>query len=247
MKSSDINDYVPKILAVIPARGGSKRLPRKNILTLANKPLLAYSIIAAKQCSLITETVVTSDDEEICELAKKMGVDVINRPIELATDTVSNEYVVEHALKLFIENNYFPDYVVLLQPTSPLRTAKHLQECLQNFLSSEMKSVMSVCPVEHHPGKCMRIIGREVKPYTSPEDVEKRTQELETVYRQNGAIYALKTKDFLKQLKFYQLPCLPYVMQSEDSVDVDSKVDLLLCELLLASRTINPMDMEYVS
>ncbi|WED41908.1 cytidylyltransferase domain-containing protein [Legionella cardiaca] len=242
-----INISESKVLAIIPARGGSKRLPRKNILPLANRPLLAYSIDAAKQCSLITDIIVTSEDEEICELARKMGVEVICRPSELASDTISNEYVVEHALKTFIKNKYFPDYVVLLQPTSPLRTATHLQECLQSFLSSTMRSVVSVCPVEHHPGKCMKMIDGEIKPYSKLEDVEKRTQELEKVYRQNGAIYALKTRDFLEQLKFYQSPCLPYVMEIEDSIDIDSKLDLLFCECLLSSKNKNQMDIEYVS
>lgn len=248
MKSS-VNDKIsnPKILAIIPARGGSKRLPRKNILPLAKIPLLAHSIIAATNCSLITDSIVTSEDPDICQLAKEMGVQVIHRPDELAGDTVSNEYVVEHAIKVFTQDNYFPDYIVLLQPTSPLRTSAHLHQCLQNFLSSGMKSVMSICQAEHHPGKYIQVVQGEVEPYTKLEDVEKRTQELEVVYRQNGAIYALRTTDFLSALKFYQPPCLPYVMNLEDSVDIDSKLDLLFCEFLLTSQNKNYMDREHVS
>ncbi|HAU1322139.1 TPA: acylneuraminate cytidylyltransferase family protein [Legionella pneumophila] len=226
----------PSILAIIPARGGSKRLPRKNILNLRGKPLLVHTILAARHCDLITDVVVSTEDDLICEIALDAGVSVINRPLELAGDKVSNEFVVKHVIETFSETNYFPDYIVLLQPTSPLRTDFHLQQCLAQFLASEMKSVMSVCKVEHHPGKCVRIKDNEVLPFTCIEDVERRTQDLEEVYRQNGAIYALKTTDFLEQLKFYQTPCLPYVMSMEDSIDVDNKLDLQFCEFLLTEK-----------
>lgn len=224
------------ILAVIPARGGSKRLPRKNILNLNGKPLLEYSLTAALNCDLITDVVVTSEDMEICNIASNTGAMVIKRPMELAGDTVSNEYVIKHAIDVFSAGNYVPEFVVLLQPTSPLRTARHLQECMQQFLHSGMKSVISVCKVEHHPGKYMRINQNKAEPYTSLEDVEKRTQDLEEVYRQNGAIYALRTADFLNELKFYQSPCFPYVMNTEESIDIDSKMDLQFCEFLLSNN-----------
>lgn len=222
------------ILAVIPARGGSKRLPRKNILNLRNKPLVEYSIRAALDCNLINDVVVSSEDPEICSIAAKTGTMIIKRPLELAGDTISNEHVIKHAIEVFSADNYFPEYVVLLQPTSPLRTASHLEQCLQQFLNSGMKSVMSVCKVEHHPGKFIRINQNHVQPYTSLEDVERRTQDLEEVFRQNGAIYALKTSDFLNELKFYQSPCFPFVMKADDSIDVDSKLDLQFCEFLLS-------------
>ncbi|RUR20234.1 acylneuraminate cytidylyltransferase family protein [Legionella sp. km535] len=234
------------ILAVIPARGGSKRLPRKNILKLRNKPLVEYSIDAALHCDLISDVVVTSEDPEICSIASKTGAMVIHRPLELAGDTVSNEHVIKHAIEVFSADNYFPEYVVLLQPTSPLRTSVHLKQCLNQFLNSGMKSVMSVCKVEHHPGKCIRINQSKAEPYTSLEDVEKRTQDLEEVYRQNGAIYALKTADFLDELKFYQNPCFPYVMNADDSIDVDSRLDLQFCEFLLSINTMTRVN-EHVS
>ncbi|KGP63645.1 hypothetical protein EP47_03210 [Legionella norrlandica] len=226
----------PNILAIIPARGGSKRLPRKNILNLRGKPLLVHTINAASHCDLITDVVVSTEDNLISGVAHSVGAKVINRPVELAGDTVSNEYVVKHVIEMFSETNYFPDYIVLLQPTSPLRTSFHLKQCLEQFLASKMKSAMSVCQVEHHPGKCIRIKDKEALPYTCLDDVERRTQDLEEVYRQNGAIYALKTTDFLEQLKFYQSPCLPYVMSIEDSIDVDTKLDLQFCEFLLSQK-----------
>lgn len=233
---SKVNDK--SILAVIPARGGSKRLPRKNILNLTGKPLLEYSISAALNCDLITDVVVTSEDTQICEVAADAGAMVINRPMELAGDTISNEHVIKHAIEVFSTMNYFPEYIVLLQPTSPLRTSAHLHQCIEQFLNSGMKSVMSVCKVEHHPGKFIRIKQNQAEPYTCLEDVEKRTQDLEEVYRQNGAIYALKTTDFLNELKFYQSPCFPYVMNAEDSIDIDSKFDLQFCEFLLSYNNI---------
>ncbi len=234
------------ILAVIPARGGSKRLPRKNILNLRNIPLVVYSIRAALDCDLISDVVVTSEDPEICSIASKTGALIIKRPAELAGDTISNEHVIKHAIDVFSTDNYFPEYVVLLQPTSPLRTAHHLEQCLRQFINSGMKSVMSVCKVEHHPGKFIRINQSRAEPYTSLEDVEKRTQDLEEVYRQNGAIYALKTSDFLNELKFYQSPCFPYVMKADDSIDVDSNLDLQFCEFLLSINNITRVN-EHVS
>lgn len=234
------------ILAVIPARGGSKRLPRKNILNLRNKPLLEYSIQAALDCDLINNVVVTSEDPEICSIAAKTGVTIIKRPTELAGDNVSNEQVIKHTIEVFSADNYFPEYLVLLQPTSPLRTALHLEQCLQQFINSGMKSVMSVCKVEHHPGKCIRINQSKAEPYTSLEDVEKKSQDLEEIYRQNGAIYALKTSDFLNELKFYQSPCFPFIMKEDDSIDVDSKLDLQFCEFLLSINNMARVN-EYVS
>ncbi|HAT7770228.1 TPA: acylneuraminate cytidylyltransferase family protein [Legionella pneumophila] len=226
----------PNILAIIPARGGSKRLPRKNILNLRGKPLLVHTILAARHCDLITDVVVSTEDDLISNVAFGAGAKVIDRPLELAGDTISNEHVIKHVIKTFSETSYFPDYIVLLQPTSPLRTAFHLKQCLEQYLASEMKSVISVCKVEHHPGKCIRIKDNQALPYTCLDDVERRTQDLEEVYRQNGAIYALKTTDFLEQLKFYQSPCLPYVMSMEDSIDVDNKLDLQFCEFLLSEK-----------
>jgi len=227
----------PTVLAIIPARGGSKRLPRKNILPLCHKPLLNYSIDAAKHSSWVTDILVTSDDTEICHVASQQGLIVVNRPESLALDTVSNEYVIAHAVHAFMNNHDMPDYIVLLQPTSPLRDTVHLDACLKQYFSSKMRSTMSVCSVTHHPGKYLKIKNYMVEPYTSLEDVEKRIQDLPVVYRQNGAIYALKTKDFLQTLTFYQPPCIPYVMPVEDSVDIDSKLDFDLCELLLKNKT----------
>ena len=112
-----------KILAIIPARGGSKRLPRKNILNLARKPLIAYSIEAALKSKYITKTIVTSDDDEILNIANKYGSDTIKRPDHLASDTATSFDAIEHTI--LSQNENF-DYIILLQPTSPLRTTKHL-------------------------------------------------------------------------------------------------------------------------
>ncbi|WP_367606891.1 hypothetical protein [Legionella sp. W05-934-2] len=223
----------PKILAIIPARGGSKRLPKKNIRLLNNKPLLAYTIEAAIQAPIISDVIVSSEDDAICRVAADYDVQIVKRPDALATDTVSNEFVVKHAIEQYLITNGYPEYIVLLQPTSPLRNANHIQQCLDNFLLSSAKSTLSVCVASHHPGKYLKLDPNYLTPYTTIDDIEKRTQLLEVVYRQNGAIYALRTNDFLTQLKFYQPPCLPYLMEVENSIDIDSQFDLNFCEFLL--------------
>lgn len=223
----------PSVLAIIPARGGSKRLPRKNVKLLNGKPLLAYSIEAAMQAPSVTDVVVSSEDEAIRAIAATYPIQVINRPAALACDTVSNEMVVKHAVEHFTEAHDNPDYIVLLQPTSPLRNGQHIEACLRHFMLSSAKSTLSVCLASHHPGKYMKINNDNLIPYTHIDDVEKRSQLLDEVYRQNGAIYALRTQDFLNTLTFYQTPCLPYIMEREVSVDIDSQFDLNFCQFLI--------------
>lgn len=223
-----------KIVAIIPARGGSKRLPRKNVLPLNGKPLIHYSIEAALQCSLIDDVIVTSEDTEICEMAAIPGVTVINRPHDLAEDHVKNELVVKHAIESFQEKCYTPDYIVLLQPTSPLRNASHLEGCLKNLLANpESISTMSVCAIDHHPAKYLLIEDGYIRPYTNRQEMEERSQLLHPVYRQNGAIYAIQTKYFLEELRFYREPCLPFLMDKECSIDIDNSIDWQMMEIFL--------------
>ena len=135
-----------EVLAIIPARGGSKGIPRKNIRELAGKPLIAYTIEAALSSRVIDKVVVSTEDREIAALVREYGIEVINRPQELATDTAATEPVLEHAIQ-FLEKqeNYRPDIIVLLQATSPLRQSRHIQEAMGEFLNSNCDSLLSVC------------------------------------------------------------------------------------------------------
>ena len=221
------------IVAVVPARGGSKRLPRKNVRPIAGKPMVAFTLEAARGCRLVRAVYVSSEDIEVREIAGRLGAGVIERPASLAEDHVQNTDVVRHALDSLAAQGERFDHVVLLQPTSPLRTARHLEECLAAYLERGAASVVSVCPAEHHPATLLVERDGLLEPYETGADVERRQDTLPVAYRPNGAIHALATSTFLARGRFVVAPCLAYVMSREDSVDVDRELDVLVADLLL--------------
>lgn len=218
-------------LAIIPARGGSKRLPRKNILPLKNKPLISYSIQAGLECQLINNVLVSSDDLEILEISKEHGANVIKRPIELASDTSTSFDAIRHA----IENTQRHDYVVLLQPTSPLRTSKHITEAIKLLELKNADAIVSVCEMDHSPLWSNTLDSSLSMNNFLPDDVQdKRSQDLEIFYRLNGAIYICKTSKLLENESFMLKENIyAYVMERKDSVDIDEKFDLNLAEVIL--------------
>jgi len=225
----------PSVAALIPARGGSKGLPRKNLRLVAAKPLIAHSIEAALGSRCVDHVFVSTEDPEIAAEARRCGAHVIERPPALATDTAQNDAVALHMLECVAAADR-PDVLVLLQPTSPLRTASHIDECLGAFLSSSAESAMSICAVTHHPGKYLVRDGDGIKPYADDWQFEARRQQLEPVYRQNGAIYAVRVAAFLEHRKFYLPPCLGYLMDERSSIDIDGELDLKMVELLAAEK-----------
>lgn len=230
-----------EVLAVIPARGGSKGLPRKNVLPLAGRPLIAHSIAAALGCEAIGRCIVSTEDAEIAAAATAHGAEVMERPLDLAGDTVRTNEVVAHVLETVIAAGDRPQVVVLLQPTSPLRTAAHVQACLDVFLpawrAGTAASILSVCEPEHHPFKDL-LVGPEglLRPLIDEPSLETPRQLLPRAYRQNGAIYAVGCDAFLAARRFYLPPALPFVMDGVDSVDVDTAADLRLAEGILEQR-----------
>jgi len=221
------------VLAVIPARGGSKGMPRKNLRRLGGLPLVAHSIRAAGESRLIDTFVVSTEDEEIAAVASAHGADVLRRPAELATDAAQNNAVMRHAIAERAAGHRF---VVLLQPTSPLRRGAHIDACLAPLLAGNARSVMTVTPVDHHPGKAVRLQDGLVVPYTNAVEMEARRQDMPEAFRQNGAVYALAIADFLAEDRLYLPPCRASIMPPEDSVDIDRELDLQLAELLLQAR-----------
>ena len=219
-------------LAIIPARGGSKRLPRKNVLNLAGKPLIAWTIDAALNSRYLDQIVVTSDDDEILSVAKQESVQLIKRPSELATDTATTIDAVAHAIEVQ-PTSY--DYCVLLQPTSPLRNTKHIDEAIELLIEKNADAVVSVCECEHSPlwantlppdGRMDRFISDEIKNI--------RGQDLPTYYRLNGAIYIAKVAELLKQQTFMlRNKIFAYRMDQASSVDVDTAMDLLFANYSL--------------
>ena len=220
-------------LAVIPARGGSKRLPRKNVLDLAGKPLIAWTIEAAKNSKYIDKFIVSTDDQEIKTVSEQYGAEVLTRPGELATDTATSVDVVLHAINA---QNKSYDYVVLLQPTSPLRTAQHIDEAIELLFEKNAKAIISVCETDHSPlwsntlpedGSMDNFIREEVK--------GKRSQDLPTYYRLNGAVYIADTQSVINEKSFYPENTYSYPMEKSLSIDVDDAFDFKLLEVVLST------------
>jgi CMP-N-acetylneuraminic acid synthetase len=214
------------VLGLIPARGGSKGIPRKNLAHVGGRPLLAWTVDAAKAARELTDVVVSTDDDEIAAAA---GVEVLRRPPELASDETPMLDVVRHAVATLA-----PDVVVLLQPTSPLRRAEHVDACVRLLLESGADSVVSVVEVPHRfaPEALMDVVdGRVV-----PRGGARTRQEKERVYARNGpAVLAVRAAGLADDL--YAGDCRPFVMDERDSLDVDSEFDLELADLLLRSRS----------
>ena len=226
-----------KILAVIPARGGSKGVPRKNIRLLNGKPLIAYTIEEAKKSKYIDRIIVSTEDKEIAEISTKYGAEVIERPAELARDDTPTVDVVLHLLDSL--NHYEPDIIILLQPTSPLRTYEDIDSALVLFINNNCDSVVSVCEIEHTPYWSFKIEDGYLKPIFGEEYLKKRRQELPKVYIPNGAIF-ITTPDILKKYRsFYCERTVPYIMPIERSVDIDNEIDFLLAEILIKRRLKN--------
>ena len=226
-------DSANRALAVIPARRGSKGLPLKNLRALAGVPLIVHSIRAALAASLVQTVVVSTEDDEIATVAASHGATIVKRPGELASDTAQNNGVVRHVLESMPGQHR---YVVLLQPTSPLRSAAQIDQCLEPLIGGTARTAMTITPVEHHPGKAVYLNGELVEPFTNDADMEARRQEMREVYRQNGAVYAVGVEDFLANDRFYLRPCHGVVVPAEDSIDIDSEIDLMLAQLILDKR-----------
>jgi CMP-N,N'-diacetyllegionaminic acid synthase len=210
-------------LAIIPARGGSKRLPRKNILNLAGKPLIAWSIEAGLNSEYIDKVVVSSDDDEILNISKKFGADIIKRPNELASDTATTFDTIKHT----IDNLEKYDYIVLLQATSPLRNEKHIDEAIELLENKKADAVISVCEMDHSP-LWSNILPEDLsmKNFLREEVLNKRSQDLEKYYRINGAIYICKTEKLLENKGFFiKENIFSYIMDRSSSIDIDEKID----------------------
>lgn len=227
-------------LAIIPARGGGKRLPGKNILPLAGKPLIAWSILAGIGSKYLDEVMVSSDDDEIIKIAGQYNANVpFKRPIALATDEASTADVIRHVLDFYrTKYNREFDYIVLLQPTSPLRNSAHIDEAIEQLCGTGASSVISVSKVQHSP-LWMNTLPetKDMKGFLDKSILDKRSQELPVFYQLNGAVYICEVSSFLDSNSlFLDEGQFAYVMDAKSSVDVDDEIDFKLCELLLDER-----------
>jgi len=220
-----------KFLAIIPARGGSKRLPRKNVLDLEGKPLIAWSIEAGLQSDYIDKVVVSSDDAEILAVSEKFGAEIVKRPDALSSDSSTTFDAIKHT----IDNVEGYEYVVLLQPTSPLRSAKQIDEAIELLEAKNADAVVSVCEMEHSPLWSNTLDNSlSMDNFLSDEVLNKRSQDLETYFRLNGAIYICKIEKLLEEKSFFlKENIFAYVMSRESSVDIDEEIDFKMAKLLM--------------
>ena len=223
-------DYRNKYLAIIPARGNSKRLPRKNILSFAGKPLLQWSIEAALQCDFISKTVVSSDCPEILSISRLPGVDLHERPKTLALDESSSVDVVLDVLKNYEKFSY----IVLLQPTSPLRCSADISDAIKCFERSwPLNSLISVCETDYNPILTNTLRkNKKMKNFFNKMQKDDKPLNSQKHYRINGAIYIISTDIFLENRSFLNEETIAFIMKKEKSIDIDSKLDFEIAEFL---------------
>jgi len=230
-----------EILGVIPARGGSKGIPRKNVHPLAGKPLIQYTIEAARKCRVLSRVVVSTDDAEIAELAVNMDLEVLRRPDDLAHDDTPMVPVIHHVVDSLAESGYQPEVIVVLQPTAPLRRTEHIDQCIDLMSKTNANSVVSVSlvPGHFHPdwqffisesGELQAISGRKL------DNLQSRRQDLPRTYTRNGALYVVRREAFIQNVSLLAPPCMAYIMAVEDSVNIDSEEDIWVAERYLLQR-----------
>jgi|APSaa5957512535_1039671.scaffolds.fasta_scaffold79812_2 CMP-N,N'-diacetyllegionaminic acid synthase len=228
------------ILAIIPAREGSKGIPKKNIKKLVNKPLIAYTISEAKKSKFLSKIIVSTDSKKIEKIAKKLGSETMIRPKKLAQDNSSTLHVIQHVIKnLKSLDNFDTDIVITLQPTSPLRTAADIDSAIKLFLKSKCDSVIGMTDVIHPPELMYRKTKNKLKPLIITKIKSKRRQDMSKTYQVNGAIYICKYDLIMKKHTMFGKNIIPYLMPIERSIDIDTMFDLLFVEYILKSRKLS--------
>lgn len=220
------------ILGIIPARGGSKSIPRKNIKSLGGKPLIVWTIEEAKKSGYIDRLILSSEDREIIALVKPYGCEVpFVRPVELAQDDTPGIAPVLHALEALPEKY---DYVVLLQPTSPLRKKEDINECIERCIEQNLNSCVSICETEKSP-YWMYTLGDTgaMEPVIKTNKKYDRRQDLPKVYAINGAVYVARIEWLICSKSFVGNDTSSYIMPRERSVDIDTEFDFKFAEYLL--------------
>lgn len=222
-----------RIIAIIPARGGSKGLPKKNILELFGKPLIAWSIEASLKSQYITKTIVSSDCDEILNISSQYGAETLKRPEELALDTSPTEPVIKHVLDNLNEYEKF-DYIILLQATSPLRDETIIDNAFEHLFNNNAAALISVNEIDNKILKAFKLntngylegISNNIFPFS-------RRQDLPKVFMPNGAIYIIKTEDFLKSNRLFTSKTIHFLMDENKSYDIDTIDDLKKCDEIL--------------
>lgn len=224
-------------IAIIPARSGSKGLKDKNIIDLCGKPLIAYSIEAALETGLFDHVIVSTDSEHYAEIAQHYGAEVMMRGEALSNDKATTFMVLEDILENRLHESI--DYFVLLQPTSPLRTSKHITEAIEKFESKieHFDFLVSMKEAEHAKVLVNPIDDDESLKYFDTDFSNYRRQGYKD-YSPNGAIFIAKPDSYLEQKHFFGAKTLSYIMSAEDSVDIDGALDLVVAKAIIAKKCI---------
>lgn len=224
------------VLAIIPARGASKGIANKNIVPLGTKPLIAHTILAAKAAAGIDRLIVTTDSRAIADIASSHGAEIpFLRPADLARDDTPGIAPVLHAVNWLDENEgYRPDFVMLLQPTSPFRTAEDIDAVVELACDRQADGVVSVCESRYHPYWCKTITPEgKLKPFVEDSGNHACRQELPNAYMLNGAIYIVRRDVLLDKKTWYTNNTCAYIMPPERSLDIDTPWDLYLGRLIV--------------
>lgn len=220
-----------KVLAVIPARGGSKGIPKKNIKAVSGKPMINYTIEAAKECEYIDKVIVSTDDEEIAEISMRAGAIVpFLRPDELATDDAKVIDVVMHAIEFYERKAERYDIIVLLQPTNPLRTSEDVKKALEYFMRKEQKSLVAVSEMDRHPALMRQFDKKNELSGVLPEEETKKKY-----YMINGAIY-INSMSELSNSTDLNNNRMGYVLPQEHGIEIKKPEDVVAAEYYLSQK-----------
>ncbi|MDN3454376.1 MULTISPECIES: pseudaminic acid cytidylyltransferase [unclassified Psychrobacter] len=223
-------------IAIIPARGGSKRLPGKNIKLLGGKPLIAWTIEAAIKSNVFDHVFVSTDSEEIARVSRDYGAKVpYLRPAELASDTATTNDVITHLVDWLGKKNLMPVSIIcVLQPTSPFRNASHIIEAFEENKQKSAKAIVSVCELEHPLQLCNQLgSDGSMVSFIQYKDI-KRTQDYKPTYRLNGALYIFDREYVGRMSELYSMGTFAYIMDSKSSIDIDTLEDFEYAEFLLS-------------
>lgn len=233
---SSIEPRRATVLGLIPARSGSVTIPHKNIYLLHGKPLICYTIEAARASRYVTVVATSTDSAEIARVAEQAGSQIIVRPPELAKDDTPMLPVVQHAVEVIEREWRKPlDAIVLLQPTSPLRTAQDIDAALEILFSAGIDSVMSVYALskKYHPQRVKRIVDGLVQPYEANTIIGVQRHQLSDIFKGNGAIYAMWRSTLISKNSLFGERTAPYLMPLERSLDIDDWMDMKLAQALI--------------
>lgn len=225
-----------RVLAVIPARGGSKGIPKKNIKMLLGKPLIQYTIDEAKSSLYIDDIVVSTDDTEIQKVSESLGVKVVSRPERLSGDDALVVDALRYTLDTLEVEGLLYDIVLLLEPTSPLRTSKVIDNCIKEFKDNNVKNVVTFSETDLPPDRIWRLDNKGIEPYISGANPWLPRQKLEIGYQLNGLVYALDVANF-RAMKDSQTilngEITPVITPKEISIDIDDMLDFKMIEFLM--------------